>query len=121
MLLTSILKSKCPRCRKGDLFINSNPYKLSTLSKMHKNCLNCGQPTQPEPGFYFGAMYVSYGLGVVLFAITMITLEGIFKVGGFHFMWVYTLLMLVLWPVIFRLSRVLYIYMFIKYNPNSSK
>ena len=119
-MLLSILKCKCPRCRKGNLFINPNPFNISTLSKMPKNCEVCGQPTEPEPGFYFGAMYVSYAIGVAMFAILFVLVEFILKVGGYHFMWIYAMVMLILWPVIFRASRVLYIYTFVKYNANAS-
>lgn len=119
MLLLSILQSKCPRCHKGDLFVEANPYHLSKLSKMHKNCCCCGQPTEPEPGFYFGAMYVSYALGVVMFALLFTLVEFILKIEGYHFMWIYALVMIVLWPVLFRLSRVLYLYTFVRFDKNA--
>lgn len=119
MLLLSILQSKCPRCHKGDLFVEANPYHLSKLSKMHKNCSCCGQPTEPETGFYFGAMYVSYGLGVLMFAFLFTLVEFVLKIEGYHFMWIYALVMIVLWPVLFRLSRVLYLYTFVRFDKNA--
>lgn len=30
--------------------------------KMNEKCFCCGQSFMPEPGYYFGAMFVSYGL-----------------------------------------------------------
>ena len=33
---------------------------------MHKNCPECGQPTEIEVGFYYGTGYVSYALTVAL-------------------------------------------------------
>ena len=27
---------------------------------MHNNCENCNQSFEPEPGYYYGAMFISY-------------------------------------------------------------
>ena len=65
--LYSILNNKCPRCHEGKFFDSANPYNLAKMTSMPDKCPECGQPYEPEPGFYFGAMYVSYALGVALF------------------------------------------------------
>ena len=57
---------KCPRCRKGDMFVTKNPWHLKTTMKMNQVCPVCAQPLDIEPGFYFGAGYVSYALTVAL-------------------------------------------------------
>jgi hypothetical protein len=57
---------KCPRCRRGDLFIVKSPYNLSRIAEMPEHCPYCGQSNFPETGFYFGAMYVSYMLSVAV-------------------------------------------------------
>lgn len=62
----SIFKMKCPRCQEGEFFV-SHPYDLKKAGDIHKNCPECGLKYSKEPGFYYGAMYVSYGLGVILF------------------------------------------------------
>ncbi len=56
--LSSWWHYKCPRCRQGDLFVK--PINLTEPLKMPKRCIHCGQKTEPEPGFYFGAMFLSY-------------------------------------------------------------
>ena len=61
----STLKLKCPKCRKGNLFINQNPYALRQLNKMNKCCSNCNLKFVIEPGFYQGAAYVSYALQIL--------------------------------------------------------
>ena len=63
--LYSVLAAKCPKCHKGDFFETSNPYNLKKFDKMHKKCPECGQDFELETGFYYGAMYVSYGLTVM--------------------------------------------------------
>ncbi len=71
--ITSVFKYKCPRCRKGDLFIE--PFSFSDPLNMFEKCSACGQKTSPEPGFYYGAMFVSYiitgflYLGIIGFCI----------------------------------------------------
>jgi uncharacterized protein (DUF983 family) len=118
-MLLSILKQKCPRCRKGNLFLHSNAYNVKYLTKMPPSCKVCGQLTEPETGFYFGAMYVSYGLGVLMFAFLFVLMEFILKIKGYHFMWVYAVIMVLLWPLVFRYSRVIYIYTFVGYDKNA--
>jgi len=56
--LKSMWQYKCPRCRQGDIFIK--PMKLSDPLNMPLQCSHCGQKTSPEPGFYYGAMFLSY-------------------------------------------------------------
>ena len=57
-VLQSTFKYKCPRCRKGELF--TKPFDISKPLDMPKRCEICDQKTEPEPGFYFGAMFLSY-------------------------------------------------------------
>lgn len=120
MMLLSLLKQKCPRCREGELVVSKNPYNLKYLTQMHHKCTVCGQLSQPETGFYFGAMYVSYALGVVVFAILFVIMEFMLEIKGYHFMWVYAVIMIILWPVIFRYSRIIYSYTFISYDKNAT-
>src|ERR1700722_10112376 len=68
----NLLKCKCPRCRKGDLFIEKNPQKVKTAMKMNEACPVCGQPFDIEVGFYFGSSYVSYALAVALTVATFV-------------------------------------------------
>lgn len=57
-LLSSIWNYKCPRCRKGDLFVA--PFQMNKPLNMHEKCSHCEQRFEPEPGYYFGAMFISY-------------------------------------------------------------
>jgi uncharacterized protein (DUF983 family) len=62
----SIVRMVCPRCQEGPFFV-ANPYNLRKVGELHPNCLKCGLKYEKEIGFYYGAMYVSYALGVGLF------------------------------------------------------
>jgi uncharacterized protein (DUF983 family) len=115
--LKAIVKCKCPRCHKGDLFVEPNPYKIKYLTDMPEKCAYCGQRTQPEPGFYYGAMYMSYGLCVVLSLLDFVLVELILKAPPYYFLFFNAFVLVVLWPYLFRYARVVYIYIFIKYDP----
>lgn len=121
----SLLTMRCPRCRRGDMFRNSNPYKklwLSNIFDMYDNCLVCNQRfDMNEPGFWYGTGYVSYGLAVSISAITFAAwwiLIGISFDDNRIFYWlgINSVLLIVLQPWMMRLSRVIYLYFFVKYN-----
>jgi uncharacterized protein (DUF983 family) len=65
-ILYSVSKNKCPRCHQGDVFVHGHAYKKG-FDQMHTHCSNCHLKYEKEPGFFYGAMYVSYALGVALF------------------------------------------------------
>jgi uncharacterized protein (DUF983 family) len=66
--LYSIFRMRCPRCHEGDFFV-AHPYNLKKVGDLHAHCPKCNLKYEKEIGFYFGAMYVSYGMGVALFVI----------------------------------------------------
>lgn len=87
---------------------------------MHAHCHHCGQSFDPEPGFYQGAMYVSYALTLgITFPVGLLLLF-VLNVNLFVVLGVLTFLLLVLLPVIFRLSRLVWLHLFIRYRPSPS-
>ena len=125
-LLWSVLTMHCPRCRRGDMFKPGNPYKKLTLSHifdMYDTCPVCKQKFDLEPGFWYGTGYVSYGLLVLFSAITFIAwwlIIGISVNDDRIIYWLIfnTVLIVVLQPWIMRLSRVIYLYIFVHYSEN---
>lgn len=121
--LSTVLGNKCPRCRKGDLFVTNNPYDLSRNLKMNERCPVCGQRTEIEVGFYYGTSYVSYAL-TVAFSVASLIAWWIFI--GFSvkdnriFYWVgmNAVLLIILQPVFMRLSRSIWLSWFVKYDPD---
>jgi ABC-type transport system involved in cytochrome c biogenesis permease component len=84
---------------------------------MHDRCSSCGLHFNREPGYFLGAMYVSYGLGLpfifivgaVLWALTGWRLDKIALVA--------VLLFASFAPVLTFFSRVLWIYLDQKMDP----
>lgn len=88
--------------------------------KMNKVCSCCGQSFEPEPGYYFGAMFVSYALNTALFVAVWIALE-VFVSDVTTTLMIIALLTVVfgLLPLTFRWSRVLWINIFVRYQDNA--
>ena len=110
--LVALLKCKCPRCREGDVFT----YPLSHIAKfntMNDTCPHCGIRLEPEPGFYQGAMFVSYALavGVIIFVwIALYYLLG--DPSAWTYITVCTALIVLVVPLNYRYSRILFLYWF---------
>jgi archaellum biogenesis protein FlaJ (TadC family) len=88
---------------------------------MPEYCPCCGQRLELEPGFYYGAMYVSYAISVALFLTNFFVLHIFFEMPDFWFLTLNTLILLILWPVIFRYARTFYLYMFVSFDPKALK
>lgn len=119
----SILTMKCPRCRTGHMFNNANPWNLNKVFDMPHHCPECQQPYELEVGFWYGTGYVSYALSVALSVTTFVAwlvLIGMSTHDNRFFWWMGTniFLLIVLQPWLMRLSRVIYLYFFVKYNPD---
>jgi len=122
----SILTMKCPRCRKGPMFKDNNAYRklsLSHIFDMHDNCPVCGQKYDMEPGFWYGTGYVSYALAVAVSVSTFVAwlvLVGVSTEDNRIFWWLglNALTLVILQPWLMRLSRVVYIRFFVRYDEN---
>lgn len=106
----NILKEKCPKCSKGQVFATKGNIFLLRLPKMYSNCSHCNHKFEKEPGYFFGSMFVSYALlvaeMVVLFLIAYQFIDSFLAILGL------IALMAVLWSTFnFRLSRMIWIYM----------
>lgn len=117
-----VLAHKCPRCHEGSLFVDSNPYHLKDMLKMHKNCAKCGLSFEKENWFYYGAMYSSYALnvlwGVILFGFYYLFL---WDTPLYVYLLMFVLSLVIFMPVFIRLSRSLWISLFEKYDPDALK
>ena len=115
----ALLGLRCPRCHQGRLFTTS-ALNLTKFALMPDRCAVCGQAFEPEPGFYIGSMYITFGFNVATVLVVGVLLYYLFDNPD---TWVYvtvvTVITLVLTPVILRYSRALMLYLFggARYNP----
>jgi len=124
--LWSILTMKCPRCRRGPMFKDSNAFrklKISHIFDMPEHCPECGQRYDLEQGFWYGTGYVSYALAVALSVSTFVAwwvLIGVSTEDNRVFWWLGLngVLLVLIQPWLMRLSRVIYLYIFVKYDPD---
>lgn len=119
--LYSMATGKCPKCHEDQMYVNTNPYVISETMKMHDHCRNCGFKYKVEPNFFFGAMYVSYGLAVFVGILIFLTSHFIFDAvvtNSFIAIFVGLILMM---PLITRFSRNIYINMFVNYDKDRSQ
>ncbi|ABQ07457.1 hypothetical protein Fjoh_4454 [Flavobacterium johnsoniae UW101] len=118
--LNSILTGNCPKCQNENMYLDKNLLHLGSVLKMHEKCSHCGLRYQIEPSFFFGAMYVSYGLnvgvGIATFIISYVIFESSIKTSFIAIIAV----LIILFPVLLRLSRNIYINMFISYDPKTA-
>lgn len=115
-LFYSIFNNKCPRCHKGNFFINNNPYNLKQFDKMHHHCEVCNENFERETGFYYGAMYVSYALTVAFGVGLFLLVSVLLGFDAISFLITFAILQVILMPVFFRLSRLIWINFFVRYK-----
>ena len=117
--LSSILTCKCPRCRKGNLFVNRNPYSFKNSLAMPDHCPVCSQDFKIEPGFYIGALWTSFPIVIVIMTLLSVLLLAYFKMEMNWFFVTLTVVLLLLQPIIIRLGRSIWIHVFVKYEEDA--
>jgi hypothetical protein len=115
--LYSILHSKCPHCHEGQFFVDGNPYHLMKAGDILDQCPVCARRYTPEPGFYYGGMYVSYALGVALFVSIYVAILVLYPAAT---MWTYVIGvvagLVVFAPVIYMYSKIIWANLFFAYK-----
>ena len=118
--LQALVACKCPKCRKGSMFTHT-AYNLSHLGDMPERCSVCDLRFEIEPGFFWGAMYISYAMTVGISIILSLVL---WWYAGNPSIWTYGAIiggfLIVVSPLMLRYSRVLMLYLFgsITYDKN---
>ncbi|RAJ85846.1 hypothetical protein CLV59_102552 [Chitinophaga dinghuensis] len=119
----SMLGNKCARCRRGSIYKTKNPYDLKHFMEMPDYCPVCGQKVEVEVGFYFGTGYVSYALSIAICVASLIAWWvffgfSIYDNSIFWWLGVNGALLVVLQPLIMRLSRAVWMAFFVYYDEN---
>ncbi|MBJ7879042.1 DUF983 domain-containing protein [Gelidibacter salicanalis] len=119
--LYSIFTGACPKCHEESMYYNPNPYALADTLKIREKCSNCQTKYRMEPSFFFGSMYVSYGLGVA-FSVAAFIISFLFFGSSLMTAFIVIIITLIVFmPIIMRLSRNIWINMFMSYDKNLAK
>jgi uncharacterized protein (DUF983 family) len=119
--LYSILTGSCPKCHEESMYIDKNAYHLGNLFKMHERCSHCNTKYKIEPSFFYGAMYVSYGVGIAFAVAAFIIARLMIGATLIQSFIAIVITMIVFMPIIIRLSRNIWINFFISYDPKTIK
>lgn len=114
---SAILQLRCPKCHEGKIFSSSHPYNIKLVAEMPEQCPICGLDFKPEAGFYWGALYISYGLSVLL---SLILFAAMYLKWGWliwQFLVADSLMLILLAPILLRYSRVLWMFICWKFFP----
>ena len=114
----SIIFGVCPKCHNESMYVIKNPYYLYDTLKMHERCRHCSTKYKIEPSFFYGSMYVSYGVGI-LFALLAFFISNIIFDSSLKISFVSIVITLIgLMPIIMRVSRNIWINLFMSYDSN---
>ncbi len=119
--LYSVFTGTCPVCQEESMYRESNPYKLSKLFDMHERCSNCGTKYKMEPSFFFGAMYVSYAVGIAFATAAFVIAFWVFNLSLFNTFLAIVITLVIFLPVIVRWSRNIWVNFFFSYDPEKAK
>ncbi|PCJ98958.1 MAG: DUF983 domain-containing protein [Flavobacteriaceae bacterium] len=116
--LYSILTGTCPKCHEESMYKDKNPYHMGNIFEMHERCSSCNTKYKIEPSFFYGAMYVSYGLGIA-FSVAAFIISFLFIGASLKTSFIAIVVTLIgFMPFIIRISRNIWINIFIGYDPN---
>ena len=101
------------------MYTHQNPYRMGSLFSMHERCSHCGTKYKIEPSFFYGAMYVSYAVGIAFAVAAFVIAFLIFKANLLNTFVSIVATLIVFLPVIIRLSRNIWINLFMNYDPTA--
>lgn len=118
--LYSIFTMTCPKCQESKLFEHPNPYNLNKIFNMPERCVKCGQKIEMEPGFFYGSMYVSYGLSIAFLVSVWVAMYVLYpNFSTTEYLIIAVSILFILTPYFFRLARSIWINFFVHYDPKA--
>ena len=122
--LYSILFNKCPKCHIGRFWSSNNPFKNMFFSNKNscKTCENCSLSYELEVGFWYGSMYVSYAISVTVMLLFWILTNFFFPlINIYNEILIIIIAILIVSPLNYHVSRLIWINFFIKYITSDTK
>jgi len=115
----SIFYNKCPKCHHGMFWHKNNPYLnvLKNNKQTNSECNKCLLKYEIEPGFWFGAMYVSYAIAVAFLLIFGLILYSLFEnIDMMTLVITLSFLVIIFSPINHFFSRLIWINIFVDYK-----
>jgi uncharacterized protein (DUF983 family) len=103
------------------MYVNQNPYNLKNIYNMHDECSHCGLHYKIEPSFFYGAMYVSYGLTVAIGVAAFIISKVFIGLSLLQSFIAIIVALIALMPLTARLARNIYINIFVHFDKDLVK
>lgn len=110
-LMLNIIQEKCPNCGQSHVFQKST--KIFTIPIMNEKCESCNYKFYRGPGYFLGAMYISYGIAVLFCILTFL----FFHIGLPFLPTIITpiaiaIVVLLIAKKNYKVSRIIYIHLF---------
>ena len=121
MKLYSMLFGVCPKCHEESMYITKNPFIISETLKIKERCSHCKTKYRLEPSFFYGSMYVSYGVGIAFAVAAFVISHLIFGSSLLTSFYAIVGTLVVFMPIIMRLSRNIWINLFMSYDKTLAK
>lgn len=119
--LYSIFSGSCPKCHEESMYTVKNPFVLSRLLQMNDRCSNCNTKYKIEPSFFYGSMYVSYAVGIAFAVAAFVISYVFFDASRLNAFFAIVATLVVFLPIIIRLSRNIWINLFMHYDKSLAK
>lgn len=114
----SVFHLKCPRCQEGETF-ETGSWSFVKPFDMLERCPKCNLNYFPEPGYYYGAMFISYiisGWFCLIFVGFLVWVLDYSQTVAFTLLSIFLVINFV---YIFRISRLIWINVNVKYDPRA--
>jgi len=117
-MLPAMLSMKCPSCRKNHVFIHKSIFPLKDLVKLKDECEVCGEKFKSELNNGGG---INYALTMVLFILNAAWYHPIFHFRAddnsvFYYLILSTIVVILAQPYLMRLSRMIYLYLYVGFG-----
>ena len=116
----SFLSGCCPQCRTGKVFLGGLFSK--NFKNVYTHCPHCNVKYEQEPGFFYGAIDVSYAITVAFSVAIGVAILVLFPSSSYKVYLTAILIgLVVLMPVSYRLSRIIWLNLFHHYDSSKAK
>ena len=117
-LIPALFTMKCPSCRKSTVFVNKSIFPLDKCLALKDECEICGEKMKSESNNGGG---INYALTVMLFMLNICWYWPIFGLSYkddsvWRYLIASTVIVLLLQPYLMRLSRMIYLYLYVGFG-----